>query len=261
MSGKVKVGTIAFLGLFVMVLYFAVKPYHSLLTRTLGISIWKTLLPGKTLQTVDNKVNILLLGIAGGDHEGPNLTDSIMIIHYDFDTNQLSTIGLPRDVWSNTLKGKINTAYAIGEAKQKHGGLKLAKAEVGGILDLPIEYGVVISFQTFHDLIDYLGGIDVQVEHSFVDNQYPIKGKEDDLCNGDKEYKCRYTTVSFEKGLTHMDGATALTFVRSRHASGSEGSDFARSRRQQLIITSLKDAIIATFKKGKIDDMRLLFFL
>ncbi|MEN9327573.1 MAG: hypothetical protein RI947_381 [Candidatus Parcubacteria bacterium] len=259
MNAKFKIGILAFVILFIGTIYVTVKPYYTFVTRTLDISIWKTFFPGNTVETVDNKINILLLGIAGGDHEGPNLSDSIMVIHYDFETNKLSTIGLPRDVWSSTLKQKINTAYAIGEAKQKNGGLKLAKAEVGGILGIPIEYGVVISFRTFNDLIDYMGGIEVQVEHAFTDKEYPIEGKENDECNGDPEYRCRYKTVTFEKGPTKMDGETALIFVRSRHAIGSEGSDFARSKRQQLVITAIKNNILTILKKRNLNELTGLY--
>ncbi|NTU46571.1 LCP family protein [Candidatus Roizmanbacteria bacterium] len=240
----------AFLLIFGLLLggsYFTLKPYYDFATQTLAISPLKTLLPS-TVKTINNQMNILVLGIAGGDHDGPNLSDSITVAHYDFTTNTLTTIGIPRDMWSDTLKEKINAAYAIGEAIQKGGGLKLAKAEVGALLGLPISYGVVINFSSFEKLIDYLGGIDIVVEHSFTDRQFPITGKENDLCGGDLTYGCRYETLQFNKGVNHMNGETALKFTRSRHAEGSEGSDFARSNRQQLVLQAVKEKILSVVK-------------
>jgi anionic cell wall polymer biosynthesis LytR-Cps2A-Psr (LCP) family protein len=60
-------------------------------------------------------------------------------------------------------------------------------------------------------------------------------------CPGDPTNACVYETVHFDAGLQHMDGVRALMYARSRHAEGAEGSDFARSRRQQIIIVALKD--------------------
>lgn len=256
---RLKLWLTLFVLLSVLVVYAVVHPYYAFVTKTLGISPWRMLFPGKALSTVDNKVNILILGIAGGTHDGPNLSDSIMVLHYDFKTNTLVSIGLPRDVWSDTLRRKINTAYAIGEAKKTHGGLTLAKAEVGGILGLPIDYGAVITFKTFKELIDYFGGVTVEVKRSFTDREYPLEGKENDPCGGDPEYRCRYETISFTKGSQHMDGTTALKFVRSRHASGTEGSDFARSQRQQQVLSALKGEIVTVAQSRNVTKMTELY--
>ncbi len=88
-----------------------------------------------------------------------------------------------------------------------------------------------------------MGGVDVEVERSFDDFKYPIAGKENDLCNGDKEYKCRYEHLHFDAGLQTMDGETALKYARSRNAEGEEGTDFARSQRQQRLILAIKKKI------------------
>jgi polyisoprenyl-teichoic acid--peptidoglycan teichoic acid transferase len=258
MSRKLKIILISFLFLSLFVTYKMVKPYYQFLTQRLQVSPVKTLLFSDTVKKIDGTVNILILGIAGGTHDGPNLSDSIIVAHYDFKTDKLTTIGIPRDVWSETLKDKINTAYAYGEAKQEDGGLKLAKAEVGAIVGMPIQYSMVISFSRFKDLIDYLGGIDVDVQKGFTDKEFPIEGKENDECGGDKNYKCRYETITFTKGKTHMNGTTALKFVRSRHAEGDEGNDFARSRRQQIVIAAMKDKmvqIVKSYDLKKIDGL------
>jgi len=234
----------------ILLLFLIIRPYLSFINNTLHVSILKTLISKDSLKTYDNQVNILLLGISGGNHDGPNLSDSNIVLNYNFKTNKLTTISIPRDLWSPTLKDKINSAYAYGEAKKPNGGgFILAKAEIEAIIGLPIQYAGVIDFQQFKELINFLGGVDVEVETSFVDKKFPIAGKENDECNGDKTYACRYETITFKKGITVMNGETALKFARSRNAEGDEGTDFAREKRQQKVIEAAKNKLVALMKK------------
>lgn len=256
---KVKRVIILTLLTLIVITFLIARPYYLFLTDTLGISPLKALISNGDLKTVNKSVNILILGIPGGSHDGPNLSDSINVVHYEFTTNKITIIGIPRDIWSDTLQDKINSAYSYGEMKQKGGGLKLAKAEVSGIVGLPIQYGVVISFDKFKELIDFLGGIDVTVEHSFTDHDFPVTGKENDLCGGDPDYRCRYETISFEKGVQRLDGMTALKFVRSRYAEGIEGSDFARNQRQQVVMSAIKNKILHQIKSLDIKTLTNLY--
>src|SRR3989338_5739377 len=124
-------------GVFVSIIfYIIVKPYYDFVSKTLQISLVKTLLSLDSLQTHNNNVAILLLGIAGKNHDGPNLSDTIIVANYNLKSNKLLTISLPRDIWSDTLKDKINTAYAYGESKRKGGGLTLAKAEMSAVVGI-----------------------------------------------------------------------------------------------------------------------------
>jgi LCP family protein required for cell wall assembly len=244
-----------------IVFVILIRPYYLFVTQTLHVSPVKTLLSLDGLKSFNNRVNILFLGIAGADREGPNLSDSIVVISYDLKSNHLVTISIPRDIWSDALRDKINSAYAYGEAKKKGAGFILAKAEVQAIIGQPIHYGAAINFDQFEELINFLGGVEVNVENSFTDKEFPIAGKENDLCNDDPEYKCRYKIVSFTKGETLMDGQTALNFVRSRNAIGSEGNDFAREKRQQKVIEAIKDKVIAFIKENKITQYKKLYEL
>lgn len=237
------------------------RPYYQFVTKTLHVSPIKTLLSLDGLKSYNNRVNILFLGIAGTDHEGPNLSDSMVVVSYDLKDNQLTTISIPRDVWSEALHDKINSAYAYGEAKKKGAGFILAKAEVQTIIGQPIHYSAAINFDQFEELIDFLGGVEINIENSFIDKEFPITGKENDLCGDDPEYKCRYKTISFAKGVTIMDGQTALNFVRSRHAIGSEGTDFAREKRQQKTIDAIKNKLISFIKKPELDKYSGLYDL
>jgi len=217
-------------------------------------------------QVSPNKVNILILGIGGGKHEGPLLTDTIMLASIDEGKNKATLTSLPRDLWIPELSGsnkKINTAYAYGESKRQGGGLKLMEAVVRKVTGQPIDYGIRIDFSGFVKAVDIVGGLDIEVDNNLDDYLYPIGGKEDNPCGLSDEqikefiatgpaeleiaekFSCRYVHLHFDKGLTHMDGETALKFVRSRHALGGEGSDFARSKRQQKVISAFRDKILS----------------
>ena len=259
MSLKLKLTIIASFVLIALIILL--RPYYLFITKTLKISPIKTLFLSNDIKTYNNRVNILLLGIAGTDHDGPNLSDSIMLLSYNLKDNYLTTISIPRDVWSEALRDKINSAYAYGEAKKKGAGFVLAKAEVETIIGQPIHYGIAINFDQFEELIDYLGGIEVNIENSFTDKEFPITGRENDLCNGDQEFKCRYKTISFNKGDTFMDGKTALEFVRSRHSIGSEGTDFAREKRQQKVVEAIKNKLIIIAKKINLSQYEKLYKL
>ena len=244
-----------------------------------------------SLKMDDNRVNVLLLGIAGAGYDGPNLTDTIMIASYKPSLSQVDLISLPRDLWLDEHKTKVNTLYQLGLNKKD--GLEFTQTEIGKILNIDIPYGVRIDFGGFIKAVDLLGGIDVDVLESFNDYFYPVPGKENELCDFeekeinideakakelnlspgkvkalvDKEGKiatasataivysdnqvfklfpCRFEHLSFQKGLTHMDGETALKFVRSRHGTNKEGTDFARSKRQQQVLQAFKNKILSS---------------
>ncbi len=256
MKKRAKLSLTALFIVFVAGIIIYVWPYYAFLAQTLHISLIRTIFSTGSLKTYDNQVNILILGIAGGNRPGdnPNLSDSIVVANYNFKTNRLTTISVPRDIWSETLRDKINSAYA-------YGGFTLAKAEIAAVAGVPIQYAAVIDFDKFKELIDFFGGIDVNVANSFTDKLYPIAGRENDTCGGDTEFDCRYETISFTKGITHMNGETALKFVRSRHAEGDEGSDFAREIRQQQVIASVKNKIVDIVKRRRIDQLNALYGL
>ncbi|HKZ34932.1 MAG TPA: LCP family protein, partial [Patescibacteria group bacterium] len=169
---------------------------------------------GPQLEQERGRTNILLLGKGGGTHPGANLTDSNIFMSVDNSTGDTVMISLPRDIWVEELEqpedNKLNRMYEIGEEKKKGGGLLLSKAIVSHLIGQPVHYAVLIDFEGFKKAIDILGGIDIEVERSFIDSFYPIPGKEE------APYEERFEVIRFEKGLQHMDGTTALKFIRSR---------------------------------------------
>ena len=215
-------------------------------------------------ETKENRVNVLLLGVGGGDHEGPDLTDTVIFASLDPKTKRVTLVSLPRDLWIPDIGAKVNAAYTFGEEKQKGGGLVLTKAVVGKVVGQQIDYAIKIDFSGFEKAVDMVGGLDIDVDNTFDDYAYPIAGLEKEPCGFDDDkiaslsaeiatgsatesdaFPCRYEHLHFDQGTMHMDGKTALKYVRSRHALGPEGSDFARSKRQEKVINAFKDKIFS----------------
>ncbi len=184
------------------------------------------------------------MGKGGSGHDAPDLTDTMIFLSVNTKTKSITSVSIPRDTWIVEMRAKINSAYYYGNKKSEGGGLVLAKSVVEQVVGQPVTYAVVVDFSAFKDIVDALGGVTVTVDNSFTDNLYPIAGKENDLCAGDKTYKCRYKTVTFNAGPQIMNGETALEFVRSRHAVGDEGTDLARDARQQKVISAIKAKIL-----------------
>lgn len=192
----------------------------------------------------EDRINILLLGIGGGNHDGSQLTDTIILASLKPSSKEASLISLPRDMvapndFSNNWR-KINSINALAEARKKGSGGKETIKVISNILDTPINYYIRLDFSGFIKIIDELGGIEVDVERVLSDRLYPIEGQENN-----PNYYARFQHLYIEKGLQKMDGSLALKYVRSRHASGIEGSDFARGRRQQRVLEAVKNKLIS----------------
>lgn len=185
----------------------------------------------------NDRINILLLGIGGTGHDGPELTDTIMFGSFKPSTKELGIISVPRDL-TVSISGygyrKINHVNALAENAKDGSGPAAAAETISTILGQPVHYTVKIDFDGFAEVIDAIGGIDVYVERDFTDNTYPL---DDGLGNVE--------TLSFTKGWTRMDGSTALKFARSRHGGNGEGTDFARAARQQKILLAMKDRTLS----------------
>jgi len=204
-------------------------------------------------------VNMLLLGIGGGTHEGPDLTDTIIFMHVDPVNKKITLVSLPRDLWIPDLSAKVNATYTFAEEQKAGTGLSTTEGAVGKILGQHIDYGIKLDFGGFVKAVNILGGLDITVDRTFDDYAYPIEGQEDATCGLTDDqiasdsaaiasgsasetdvFPCRYKHIHFDQGPAHMDGETALEYVRSRHALGPEGSDFARSKRQEKVISAFK---------------------
>jgi LCP family protein required for cell wall assembly len=175
----------------------------------------------------DERTNILLLGAGGGDHDGADLTDTIMIASLNHNTDNISLFSFPRDLWINLpnyQSSRINKIYDnLNGVVGKEQALNILTENIERISNLEIPYTIKVDFAGFTKIIDTLGGIDVLVEKSIFDTAYPTEDR-------------RYETFSIEAGEQHLDGETALKYARSRHST----SDFDRAERQQKILNAIK---------------------
>jgi len=197
--------------------------------------------PEKDITAGKKNINILLLGMGGVGHEGPYLTDTILIASIDKENSRLAITSIPRDLLVDTYKfgkQKINHLNSYAEVEKADTGGEFTKSVLEELLHLPIDYYVRFDFEGFKSLIDAVDGIDVDVPRTFTDPLFP----REEIGNGEG----RTITVTFKQGMQHMDGETALTYARSRHGNNGEGNDFARSKRQQQIILELKNKILSS---------------
>ncbi|OGE77633.1 hypothetical protein A3J19_01360 [Candidatus Daviesbacteria bacterium RIFCSPLOWO2_02_FULL_41_8] len=208
-----------------------------------------------------------------------------MIASYNLKTNQVYLFSIPRDLWLPALKSKANAAYQIGFPEKNGLGLaKTVFGNVLGIpvhYGLRVDFrgfvkaidvidGIeVVVEKPFDDYLypiqgsesDSCGNTEKEMEFNEEEarklNIEPGKRvilitKENQIATdsaeekkGMKYFSCRYEHISFEKGSTKMSGAVALAYVRSRHGTNGEGSDFARSKRQQKIIEAVRNKLLS----------------
>ncbi|MFA5047938.1 MAG: LCP family protein [Patescibacteria group bacterium] len=191
----------------------------------------------------DDRVNFVLTGIGGKGHDGAFLADTIILASIKPSTKQAAIMSIPRDLYVKADHYgwlKVNAISSYAEQTIPGSGAKATAEALGKMLDTTIQYHGSVDFTGFEKVINEFGGIDVNVERDLVDYQYPIIGKEDIF-----PISSRFEVLRIKKGPQHMDGATALKYARSRHALGAEGSDFARSKRQQNVILALKEKIFS----------------
>jgi len=190
----------------------------------------------------EDRINILLLGIGGKNHDGGLLTDTIILASLKPSEKKVSLLSIPRDLAvpiENMGWRKINSVNAYAEMETPgSGGLAISQT-ISDIFQIPVDYYLTVDFTGFEKIIDDLGGIKVNVENTFDDYKYPILGNED------ADWSQRWEHLHIEKGEQTMDGKLALKYVRSRHALGVEGSDFARSRRQQKVLEAVKEKVMS----------------
>jgi LCP family protein required for cell wall assembly len=201
---------------------------------------------------LSQETNILLLGT---DHarvsgrEGDQHSDSIMIIHTDPDRHRIVFLSLPRDLLVQ-IPGygdqKINAAYQMG-------GPSLAIRTIHEFTGIEIDHVAIVDFANFRDMIDALGGVD-------VDNPRPIRSNRFD-CPFKTQAQCEsWQGWNFKKGTIHLSGHKALIYsrIRENQLDASE-SDVTRGQRQQAVmqavmskLTSPATALKMPFMGGKL---------
>lgn len=175
------------------------------------------------------RVNILLLGVdQRPGEEGPWRSDTMIVVTVDPKSMTAGALSIPRDLYVEIPgygERRINMAHFLGDAYDyPGGGPGLTMKTVEYNFGIPIHYYIRINFQGFREIIDYLGGITVEVPEEIWDHQYP-----------DGNYG--HTTIHIPAGTQLMDGHMALQYARTRHS----GTDFDRLRRQRQVLLAIRE--------------------
>ena len=174
--------------------------------------------PMPLIPVPDGTINILVLGSDTRPGFYGSRTDTVMIISLDTENNRVRMISIPRDLYVYIPGWKVNR---INTADQ-HGGPEAVALTILYNLGIEIHHWARISFNGFISAINTLGGIDIDVPQTIVD-------------------ECDEEMVRFPAGMNHMDGYTALCYARVRKAS----SDFARTQRQQQVIKAVFNKVLS----------------
>ncbi|MEU8167877.1 LCP family protein [Micromonospora sp. NPDC049004] len=173
---------------------------------------------------VTGATNIMILGSDSRDPErtSGSRTDTIILAHLPKDRSSAQLISIPRDTWVPVPKSKdgnhggrdakVNAAYAWG-------GIPLMVQTVESFTGVRVDHVAVIDFAGFKEIIDALGGIEIDSEKSFTSIHEPFR--------------------TFKQGVQRMDGETALDYSRQRKQFAD--GDFARIRHQQQVIRAIID--------------------
>ena len=178
---------------------------------------------------------ILVIGTDGGRAPGrgdANRSDSLMLVHLDPSTHRVSYLSIPRDLRVEIPgygSSKINAANQIG-------GPALTLATVKALTGLPVDHVVVVDFDGFKELIDAVGGIEVNVPKPILSNRFDCPYK---------PARCaKWEGWRFAKGKQHMDGRRALVYSRIRtNQLDPSDTDITRGNRQQIVADAVGDKI------------------
>ena len=185
------------------------------------------------------RVTVLLVGIDYAPGRDTHLTDTMLVATIDSATGDGAMISIPRDLYGVPLpdgrvyNAKLNSLMVTASENPDEyplGGPGTLKAAIGELLGTRIHYFAAIDLAGLKQVIDTIGGIDLTVERTVDDPLF-----HDPFTNA--------TGFYLEAGEHHLDGATALAYVRSRQGAGD--SDFTRAERQQQVLTAIADKLTA----------------
>ena len=178
-------------------------------------------------------VNILVVGQAGREGEESHIADSTILVTvntYD-GTVRLSSVlrdtlvDLPAYKTHKAGRNKFNMAYHLGNTWYGiEGAMTYTNLTMYHNFGVEVDHNVEISFESFTKLIDYMGGVEIELTEA--EAKYLNK---DDL----------YVTYDVEPGLQYLDGMAALSYARMRKADGDGDSDIKRTARQHKLIEAL----------------------
>src|ERR1700759_4759384 len=192
---------------------------------------------------ISHSTTVLMLGTDNADvagRSGDQHSDSIMLRRTDPAHHRLYYLSIPRDL-QVPIRGpgtqEINAAF-------QNGGAALAIETIRQFTGLPINHVVVVNFNAFKDMIDAIGGIDINVPKPIRSNSFD--------CPYSASKCATWKGWRFAKGNQHMNGERALVYsrIRENQLDPSE-NDITRGARQQAVIDAVtsKMASASTFFK------------
>ena len=229
-----------FILLLVLILVWAIAGYLSLSSGAdkanarLGASAKRALTPTHGLM-LSNTSNILVLGTDHAntaERRGIQHSDSMMIVHTDPSRHRIVYLSIPRDLRINVPThgwDRINTAFQFG-------GAALAIKTVAGYTGLPINHVIVVDFSQLRQLIDALGGVDINLPKPILSNRFG--------CPFTAARCATWQGYRFAKGPQHMNGQRALVYsrIRENQLDRSE-TDITRGARQQQVVQAVLSKI------------------
>lgn len=186
----------------------------------------------------DERLNLLLIGLDAAPGRTQTLTDSLIVVSIDPVGETVSMVSVPRDLVDVPLPNgdkyvaKINSLYGYANAHPEDfpdGGPKALEDALGTLLGIEIHYYALMEMTAFVEMVDTVGGIDLDVPRGFTDPMYDGKGL------GHRGY-------TIEAGPHHFSGWDALGYVRTRR--GPTETDFTRQERQQEMLIALRDKML-----------------
>lgn len=175
----------------------------------------------ETLLVATDKTTVMILGVDERDDD-VGRSDTLMVATVDPKQKQVSLLSIPRDTRAliDESYDKINSAYT-------YGGWRLTRDAVEDLLDTPVDHYVLINTRSFPRIIDAIGGIDLYVES----RMYYVDEWDDAVPGG--------LVIDLYPGMQHMDGVTAMSYVRYRDEDG----DIGRIARQQRFMRAVMDKV------------------
>jgi LCP family protein required for cell wall assembly len=222
---------------------------HKLSALALASSVVKTSVGDKAVLKGQStgRTNILVYGMT---KDGLR-TDSIMLMSYYWQQKKLVTLNIPRDLQVNDgyEVAKFGEVYSYAFMRNKKATQypsNFVAQLVAKEYDINVDYWVKFNMEGEVDLVNTLGGVDVTVPNSFTDYEYPTWNYTGYI----------HPAPHFAAGPAHLDGDTALIFSRSRHSrDNNEGTDFARSKRQMLVLAAVMSKVKSLGIVGNLSDI------
>jgi len=207
-------------------------------------------------QDENGRSNFLILGTSEDDpgHGGGDLTDSMLVVSLDQNEKNIYMFSIPRDLYVEYgeaclagYSGKINAYFSCSDsgttAKAEQNRLEKTQKFVGDIFGLDIQYGIHVNHTVIKEVVDAIGGIDVDIQGSNGDPG---------ILDRNFDWRCNYNCylVKYDNGVHHLDGEHALYLAQARGdvapTYGLGNSNFDREKNQQKILVAVKDKAAST---------------